>query len=54
MDLNMTYLHKGENNVPISLTCSWGGGHLNDLLIPPADSHETAPVIFMGIYFHLF
>ncbi len=48
MDWNVSYIQKGENNIPITLTCMWGGGDLNDLLKPPSNDKEEAPVIFMG------
>ena len=48
MDWNMSYVQKGETSVPITLTCMWGGGDLDDLLVPPNPRKEKAPVIFMG------
>jgi hypothetical protein len=48
MDYDMTYNQKGDNVIPITLTCSWGGGTIDDFLEPPSTAvKEKAPVVFM-------
>jgi hypothetical protein len=47
VDYNMSYLQTSA--LPITLTCSWGGGGLEDFLKPPPSKpKELAPVVFMA------
>lgn len=43
IDMNMTYSQKSQ--VPISLTCMWGGGNLEDFLIPQEENEERPNLI---------
>jgi hypothetical protein len=45
MDIEMTFVQKGSNVVPITLTCSWGGGTIDDFLKPPLPVSEKGSSI---------